>query len=334
MALASTTLQALIKVTAALNCDDPFPLESVPLTLPQIASFRLLGRLISPSPPSVLTVCDFLLHAWKFATPFTVDLLPGDRLLFTVTFGDLVGKIMNNGPWNVKGALIVVKPWTPEQTIEEVDLSTCAFWVQVQGLPLQNLIAVNDIKIGKFIGIDVLNVENGDKEGIIAHHHLHIRILINVLQPLVLGFFLPSQDLPSIWIKFKFERLADYCGLIGHRKYFCPGLIQPYQQELFVYTLRGYVYTGTKFAPSQPAQTPAMFSTSSLLCTEDLGTLFQTHLEASHRGKRSHSFLLEPPPAKHGATRPASSPHVESVLHGPPLAMSHQPEQDRCPKGK
>jgi hypothetical protein len=183
----------------------------------------------------------------------------------------------------------------------------------------------------------MLNVENGDKEEIIAHHHLCIRILINALQPLVPSFFLPRQDLPSIWIKFQFERLANYCvycGLIGHQKYFCPVPISPYQQELFVHTLMGYVYPSTKFAPSRPAQTPATFSTSSLLCTEDLGTLFQTHLEASHRGKRSHSFLLEPPPAKHGATRPASSPHVESVLHGPPLAMSHQPEQDGCPKGK
>jgi hypothetical protein len=52
--------------------------------------------------------------------------------------------------------------------------------VQVHGLPLRNLKAVNAIKIGKFIGIEVLNVENCDLEGIIAHHHLRIRILINV----------------------------------------------------------------------------------------------------------------------------------------------------------
>jgi hypothetical protein len=167
-----------------------------------MVGFRLLGHLISPNPPLVFTVLDFLLHAWKFANPFMVDLFPGDRLLFTITFGDLVGKILDNGSWNVKGALMVVKPWPPELTIDEVELSICAFWVQVHGLPLQNLTAVNTIKIGKFIGIDVLNVENGDKKGIIAHHHLYIRILIHVLQLLVPGFFLPRQNLPSIWIKF------------------------------------------------------------------------------------------------------------------------------------
>jgi hypothetical protein len=117
--------------------------------------------------------------------------------------------------------------------------------VQVHGLPLQNLTAVNAIKIGKFIGIEVLNVANGDLEGIIAHHHLRIRVLINVLQPLIPGFFLPRLDLPSIWIRFQYERLADYCvycGLIGHRKFFCPDPIPHNQQELFVHTLRGYVY--------------------------------------------------------------------------------------------
>jgi len=63
-------------------------------------------------------------------------------------------------------------------------LSTCEFWVQVHGLPLQNMTAVNAIKIGKkFIG-EVLNVENRDKKGIIARHHLRIRIAVNILLPL------------------------------------------------------------------------------------------------------------------------------------------------------
>jgi hypothetical protein len=123
MALASANLQALIKATAALSCKDMFLLESMPLTFPQAAGFRLFGRIISPNPPSIVTVREFLLQAWKFATPFTVDILPGDRFLFTVSSEDLVVKIMDNGPWNVKGALMVVKPWPPELTINEVDLT-------------------------------------------------------------------------------------------------------------------------------------------------------------------------------------------------------------------
>ncbi len=58
-------------------------------------------------------VHDFLLQAWKFASPLMVDILPGDRFLFTISSEDLVAKIMDNGRWNVKGALMVVKPWPP-----------------------------------------------------------------------------------------------------------------------------------------------------------------------------------------------------------------------------
>jgi hypothetical protein len=135
MSSASASLKALIEATEALNCDDPFSLESVPLALPFSDGFRLLGHLISPNPPSVFTVRDFLLHAWKFVGLFTVDPLPGDRLLFSFPFADMVRKIMDNGPWNVKGALLVVKPWPQELAIEEVNLSSCDFWVQVHGLP-------------------------------------------------------------------------------------------------------------------------------------------------------------------------------------------------------
>jgi hypothetical protein len=70
----------------------------VPIALPHSDAFRLLGRIISPHPPSVFTIREFLLHAWKFASPFSVDLLPGDRLLFSVSSLALVEKILVNGP--------------------------------------------------------------------------------------------------------------------------------------------------------------------------------------------------------------------------------------------
>jgi hypothetical protein len=65
-------LQALIQETAALNCDDPFPLDSVPLELPNQESFCFLGRILSPNPPAVYWVREILNQAWKFALPFDV----------------------------------------------------------------------------------------------------------------------------------------------------------------------------------------------------------------------------------------------------------------------
>jgi hypothetical protein len=101
---------------------------------------------------------------------------------------------MDNGPWNIKDDLLVVKPWPPELTNAEFILFTCAFWVKVHGLPLQNMTDVNAIKIGKFIGDAVLDVDNGDCPGIICHHHLGMCVVFDVSKPLVPGFHLPVLD--------------------------------------------------------------------------------------------------------------------------------------------
>jgi hypothetical protein len=122
-------LQALIQETAALNCDDPC----------------FLGRILSPNPPAVYWVREILNQAWKFALPFDVVTLPEEKFLFTVHDASHVTKIMENGPLNIKGALLILKPWPPELTADEVDLLNCSFWVQVHGLPFQNLTAVNAI---------------------------------------------------------------------------------------------------------------------------------------------------------------------------------------------
>jgi hypothetical protein len=189
--------------------------------------------------------------------------------------------------------------------------------------------AVNAIKIGKkFIG-EVLNVENGDKKGIIAHHHLRIRIAVNILHPLHPGFFLPRQGLSSIWIKFLYERLADYCifcGLIGHRKNFCPGPLHPNQQELFIHSLCGYVYPGTRLPPTRPAHVPSAGSSTSLRCSEDFGSGLHSPMEVSHSSRRPRSFFSDSPPVKHGRDI--------FGLPGHPFTTSPHSAGDKCSKGK
>jgi len=160
--------------------------------------------------------------------------------MFTVHDPSLVPKIMDSGTWNVKGALLVLQPWPQYLTYDEVNLNSCVFWVQVHGLPLQNMTTVNAIKIGKFIGT-VLGVENGELLGIICNHHRS-----------------------SIWVKFLYARLADYCslcGLIGHRKNFCPVPLPLGQPNRYEFSLRGCVYPGSRISSSMPQNLHAPAST-------------------------------------------------------------------------
>jgi hypothetical protein len=133
---------------------------------------------------------------------------------------------MELGPWNIKGSLLVLKPWTPELTFDEVIPIHCPFWVQAHGLPLQNMTARNAISIAKSLGT-LSPVVPGQTPVIVSTHHLRFRVAIDTTRPLVPRFSLPRTSKSAIWIRYLYERLADYCtlcGLIGHQKSFCPAL--------------------------------------------------------------------------------------------------------------
>ncbi|KAK9287707.1 hypothetical protein L1049_016146 [Liquidambar formosana] len=56
------------------------------------------------------------------------------------------------GPWFVSGSHMIVKEWSPNLVLEEVNLSMLACWVQVYGLPRDRKTPDNILKIGALIG--------------------------------------------------------------------------------------------------------------------------------------------------------------------------------------
>lgn len=255
---------------------------------------------------------------------------------------------MDNGPYNIKGSLLVVKPWPSELTSEEVDLSSCAFWVQVHGLPLQNMMVVNAIKIGKRIGLKVLDVEDGDKSGIISHHHLRIRILLDVSLPLVPSFHLPRSGRSAIWIKFLYERLADYCtlcGCIGHQKSFCPAPPPLGLPDRYGTSLRGYVYPGTRrmFSSRHASGSSSPITTSSPLYSEELDSILylQGVSCSSPTTFTVHGHLQSPSPLKLAGeaslpndSRPLSRHGPYTQVHGWGAATSPHAWLDTSSTGK
>jgi hypothetical protein len=184
-----------------------------------VAFHRLIGKLLSSKPLSANWLLTTLVNPWKFAHPFEITDLPENKFLITVSHQAHVDKIMELGPWNIKGSLLILTPWTSNFTFEEVELYECAFWVQIHGLPLYNMTARNATSIGLSLG-KVLAIDNCST-GIVGTNHLRIRVAIDTRQPLVPGFSLPRPGRSASWVRFLYKRLADYCtlcGLIGHRK--------------------------------------------------------------------------------------------------------------------
>jgi hypothetical protein len=242
----SASLQALIESTEALDIDQP-QLATVPDTpQPQRGAFSMIGQLISTKPLNPQTVCDTLQHAWKFALPLSFAVVGHHKYLFGVPLQAHVTKILDLGPWNVRGSLLLLQPWTPELAITEIQLHLCPFWVQVHGLPCQNMAAVNSVIIGQRIG-KILEVDDLDSTGPICQPFLRFRVALDTSKPLLPGFFLPRPGKEPLWISFRYERLGDYCtlcGLIGHKKNQClqpPNRISPekYRIPLQTFSLYG-----------------------------------------------------------------------------------------------
>jgi hypothetical protein len=172
--------------------------------------------------------------------------------------GSHVIKILSQGPWNIRGSLLILKLWPPNLSFDEVKLITCQFWVQIHGPPLQNMTTRNAIQIGKSLG-NLLDAENGNSEGIICTHHLRIRVEIDTSKPLVPGLLLPRQGRSQIWVQYMYERLADYCtlcGLIGHHKNYCPASPPSGPQDKYGLSLCAYVISGSWVPATSPDAPP------------------------------------------------------------------------------
>ena len=147
-----------------------------------------------------------------------------NKYLFTVSQESHYQSTISQGPWNVRGSLLLLQPWSTDLAIDEVKLQFFAFWIQVHKLPLQYITTQNAIKIGKGIG-RILELDNKNSFGLICCQLICFKIEISTSKPLASGFYMPCVGEEPHWIAFKYERLDDYCiacGLIGHEKGVCP----------------------------------------------------------------------------------------------------------------
>jgi hypothetical protein len=216
-------LQALIAETEALGWDKPDFLVPHDGVLAPNDRFAFVGKLLAQKTHNTSHVRSTLLSVWSFAKPFSMEVLEPNKYLFTVSQESFYQRILELGPWTIKGSLLLLQPWSSELAIDEVKLQYCAFWVQVHDLPRQFMTTKNAIRIGKTIG-DILELDNNNSSGIISRPFIRLKIEINTSLPLVSGFYMPCEGTKSRWITFQYEHLDEYCsscGLIGHVTKFC-----------------------------------------------------------------------------------------------------------------
>lgn len=131
--------------------------------------------------------------------------------------------MLNQAPWNIKGHLLFLKPWSLGATLHEISLNHAAFNVQIHGLPLDHITLDNAIEVGKALG-NLIKVEEDPLYGLAFRKFIRLKVELDVTKPLQQGFKMPRLGNHEIWIAIKYEKLADFCyacGRLGHSQIFC-----------------------------------------------------------------------------------------------------------------
>ncbi|KAK3442202.1 hypothetical protein EUGRSUZ_B02430 [Eucalyptus grandis] len=138
-------------------------------------------------------------------------------------------RVLDNGHWLFSNHLVILKPWTPNTPLHCYDFTTCAFWVQVFGLPLEmctkSLIGKAVRHVGRVLDI---KIENKDGTTLRAGR---ARVEIRLQEPLKTGKLIRLEG-KNIWLDFCYERLSHYCyscGKLGHYAMYCKDF--PFDEE-------------------------------------------------------------------------------------------------------
>ena len=99
------------------------------------------------------------------------------------------------------------------------------FWVQIWGLPFENL----SEEVGKDLGNSLGHYLETDKRMWLTEQarFLRVRVDIPLNKPLRRGGNILNLDGEKTWVNFKYERLPSFCyvcGYLGHDEKHCPNL--------------------------------------------------------------------------------------------------------------
>lgn len=188
-----------------------------------IYDLTLIGKILSAKVINFTAINVILSSSWNLGNNVRISMLEQNMISCHFSYAEDRDRILAKGPWAVKGAVLNLQKWPPHLPLEEIDFSTCIFWVQVHGLPLNKMNELNARKIGRFIGHFI----QADVTKPTTHlwKFIRIRIAIDTTAPLKPGCMFHRDDGHQSWASFKYERLPDLCtncGKLDHIMKACP----------------------------------------------------------------------------------------------------------------
>ncbi|KAF5453439.1 hypothetical protein F2P56_028341 [Juglans regia] len=132
-------IESLISQTEALSWQD-LNFEPTPETARTISDSMLLERLVADRPLNKFVVHSSIMELHpkiphrRFGSQYV-------SIHFSLSSGQT--QVLNQAPWNFKGHLLIIKPWSPGSTLQEISLRHSIFNIQIHGLPLDHMTLKN-----------------------------------------------------------------------------------------------------------------------------------------------------------------------------------------------
>ena len=217
------TIDDITRLTQNVSCADNR--LALHMTSPnhEISNLLLIGRILSRCNFHAPVLHEIVLRAWNPSCRISVRKV--DRNTFVFSFEHETDRALayNRRPWTICGAHLVLKIWSPDLALTEIDFASSTFWIQVHGLPPIWYNKENIKLIGDKAG-SVVEVEFSDAPSGMWRRFARVRVNINVNKPLCPGIFLPRHERTDIWISLKYKRLPKFCfrcGIMGHTEVHC-----------------------------------------------------------------------------------------------------------------
>lgn len=187
-----------------------------------VSNVSLVGKICSNKCMSKNVVFMILRTVWFTKEAIKVKKLENNVFLFSFKNETDRNRIWRRRPWSVNGSHLILREWSPDLALSNINFNLSSFWVQVHGLPMRFMIKENDVRIGGLFS-QVLQCESATRTNIVGLKYIKMQVEIDVTKPIPSGFqhVLGNR---GCWIQYRYERLAEFCyncGLIGHAKSSC-----------------------------------------------------------------------------------------------------------------
>jgi len=202
--------------------------EDPPADTVEECRLTLVAKILTDPSINLLALQTTLRRAWRIDTAEIKQTESCFYITKLKTHEDM-NKILEGGHWLFNGHLVNFKQWIPNTPLHCYDFSTCDFWIQVIGLPLEWYSERMLRKAVQHLG-EIKEVKMDSKDGYTSKTG-RVRVQLNVNEPLITGKLIRIQGKP-FWLDFRYERLSHFCfscGKLGHYAMYCQDV--PYTDD-------------------------------------------------------------------------------------------------------